>query len=103
MNTYLAIISSVVSTFIMSSLYNKGRLQVDHVQNATLAGGVIIGAVADILIQPHLAIVLGFVGGITATLGFMFLPQLFNTRMKTHDTCGVHSLHAVPGNFVSRF
>ena len=33
------------------------------------------GAVADVLLEPYLAIVLGLVGGVASTLGFIFLPD----------------------------
>ena len=36
---------------------------------------LILGAVADILLEPYLAIVLGLVGGVASTLGFIFLPD----------------------------
>ena len=36
---------------------------------------LIAGAVADVLLEPYLAIVLGLVGGVTSTLGFIFLPD----------------------------
>ena len=98
MNTYLAIISSVVTTFIVSAMTNsEGKLHIDHIQNASLAGGVIIGAIADILLQPYLAILLGALGGVVSTCGFIFLTPLFSDKLKIHDTCGVHSLHAIPG------
>ena len=44
MNTYSSIIASVVATFAVSALSNKeGKLFIDHIQNAVLAGGVSIG------------------------------------------------------------
>ena len=44
MNTYSSIIASVVATFGVSALSNKeGKLHIDHIQNAVLAGGVSIG------------------------------------------------------------
>ena len=44
MNTYSSIIASVVATFAVSALSNKeGKLHIDHIQNAVLAGGVSIG------------------------------------------------------------
>ena len=70
------------------------------------------GAVADILLEPYLAIVLGLVGGVVSTLGFIFLPDwvTFSLRFRNilchhvitlssriHDTCAVHSLHLIPG------
>lgn len=36
---------------------------------------LIAGAVADVLLEPYLAIVLGLVGGVASTLGFIFLPD----------------------------
>ena len=30
---------------------------------------------ADVLLEPYLAIVLGLVGGVASTLGFIFLPD----------------------------
>lgn len=44
MNTYSSILASVIATFAVSAMSNKdGKLQVDHMQNAVLAGGVSIG------------------------------------------------------------
>ena len=98
MNTYSSIIASVLATFVVSSLSNsEGKLHVDHLQNAVLAGGVAVGAVADILLEPYLAIILGLVGGVVSTCGFLFLPDIFTYKLRVHDTCSVHSLHALPG------
>ena len=36
---------------------------------------LILGAVADILLEAYMAIVLGLVGGVASTLGFIFLPD----------------------------
>ena len=44
-----------------------------HVQNATLAGGVAIGSVADMVIGPWAAILIGFISGIISVLGYKFL------------------------------
>ena len=39
-NTYSSIIASVLATFVVSSLSNsQGKLHIDHLQNAVLAGG----------------------------------------------------------------
>ena len=98
MNTYSSILASVMATFVVSSLSNvEGKLHIDHIQNAVLAGGVAVGAVADILLEPYVAIILGLVGGLASTCGFLFLPDFFTFKLRVHDTCSVHSLHAIPG------
>ena len=44
-----------------------------HVQNAALAGGVIMGANADFLVQPCIALVMGSVAGIVSVLGYFYV------------------------------
>lgn len=45
----------------------------EHVQNSTLAGGVAIGAVADMPIGVFAALIIGFVAGSVSAFGFRFL------------------------------
>ena len=42
----------------------------DDILNATLAGGVIIGAPAGVVINPGLALAIGIFAGVISTLGF---------------------------------
>ena len=44
-----------------------------HVQNATLAGGVAVGSIADMIIGPWAGLFIGFIGGIIAVAGSRFL------------------------------
>ena len=44
-----------------------------HVQNATLAGGVAVGAAANLNIHPWGAMLVGTIAGIISTLGFQYL------------------------------
>ncbi len=67
-----------------------------HVQNATLAGGVAIGAIADMAISPASALFIGSFAGIISTLGFQYLTEALK-GVKLHDTCGVNNLHGIPG------
>lgn len=61
-----------------------------HVQNATLAGGVAVGAVADMFIQPFGAMIIGSFAGVISTLGFQFLTPLLNRKF-LHDTCTIRN------------
>lgn len=95
-NTYISISASCITTFIVSSMVGKGKLNMVHIQNATLAGGVAIGAIADMAIPPHVAMAIGSVAGVISTLGFEFLTDKLK-EFKLHDTCGVNNLHGIPG------
>ena len=58
-----------------------------HIQNATLAGGVAVGAIADMVIEPFGAMIIGSFAGIISTLGFQFLTPFLNRKKILHDTC----------------
>ena len=47
-----------------------------HVQNATLAGGVAVGTMADMVIKPWGAIFVGMAAGTVCSLGFTYLTVL---------------------------
>jgi ammonium transporter Rh len=57
-----------------------------HVQNATLAGGVAIGTLADMAIKPWKALVIGSLAGILSTVGFQFITPILK-KLRLHDTC----------------
>ena len=43
------------------------------IQNATLSGGVAVGAIADLMIQPYGAFMAGTLCGSVSTLGYRIL------------------------------
>jgi len=96
-NTYLSIAASCIVVFIFSMAFGRGRLNMVHVQNATLAGGVMVGAIADMPIQPYGALLVGSLAGLLSTFGFEKLTPKLNRFV--HDTCGVNNLHGMPGLF----
>ncbi|RVE55726.1 hypothetical protein OJAV_G00228930 [Oryzias javanicus] len=97
-NTYLSLAACVLSAYAISSLVeHKGKLDMVHIQNATLAGGVAVGTCADMAIQPFGAMLIGVVAGIISTLGFKYLSPVLASNLGIQDTCGVHNLHGMPG------
>jgi ammonium transporter Rh len=96
-NTYLSISSSVIASIIVAKATHEGKLEMEIVLNASLAGGVAVGSSCDIIVNPFGAMLAGFVTGIISSLGFAFLSKLLQQKINLHDTCGVLNLHGMPG------
>ncbi|NXL27141.1 RHBGB protein, partial [Glaucidium brasilianum] len=98
LNTLLAMSASTVTTVVASSLLERdGKLSPSHLQNGSLAGGVAIGAVADMAMQPVAALALGSLSAVVCVLGFRFLTPLLVRKLMLQDQCGIHNLHGLPG------
>lgn len=67
------------------------------IQNATLAGGVAMGACANMNINPIWAILIGISSGIISCLGFSKLQAFLESKIGLHDSCGIMNLHCLPG------
>lgn len=97
-NTYLALASTVLTTYAISSLFEKkGKLDMVHIQNSTLAGGVAVGTAAEFMLTPYGSLIVGFCCGILSTLGYIYVTPFLEEKLKIQDTCGIHNLHAMPG------
>ena len=53
-----------------SGFVSSWKFNVVDVQNAILAGGVAVGAVADLMIQPYGALLAGAITGAISTAGY---------------------------------
>jgi len=96
-NTYLSLCACAMSAFAVSALVNPQRkFCMEHIQNATLAGGVAVGASADMMLTPFGSIVIGSLAGVISTLGYQFVSPYLADRWKIADTCGVNNLHGMP-------
>lgn len=67
----------------------------EDIQNATLAGGVAMGAAACMCVDPFGALLVGFVSGILSSCGFVYGTP-FLRKIGIDDTCGVNNLHGMP-------
>lgn len=75
----------------------KEKFYIDHIENATLAGGVIIGASCGIFTNPGASLIIGAFGGVVSSLSFSYLQDVLKDKFGIYDTCGVHNLHGIPG------
>jgi len=94
-NTVLALLASTVVTFVVSAALNGNVLRPVDIQNATLAGGVTIGSLANLNLTPGVALCVGAAAGLLSTFGFARVQDaLCNAGL--HDSCGIHNLHGMP-------
>ncbi|XP_055911608.1 ammonium transporter Rh type B isoform X3 [Eupeodes corollae] len=97
LNTYLSLAGATVTTFVLSALVShENKLDMVHVQNSTLAGGVAVGSVCNLLIGPHGALLIGILSGVVSVFGYRYLSPAITDKLRLHDTCGVHNLHGMP-------
>lgn len=97
-NTLLSLCASCVTAFVASYVIRGERqFNMVDIQNATLAGGVAMGAAADMVLHPAVALGIGCFSGIVSVWGFSKLQPFLERKMGLHDTCGVHNLHGMPG------
>eukprot|EP00288_Rhodomonas_lens_P020057 CAMPEP_0177689264 /NCGR_PEP_ID=MMETSP0484_2-20121128/83_1 /TAXON_ID=354590 /ORGANISM="Rhodomonas lens, Strain RHODO" /LENGTH=536 /DNA_ID=CAMNT_0019199615 /DNA_START=26 /DNA_END=1633 /DNA_ORIENTATION=+ len=96
-NTVLSIGSSTIAAFLVSAIVNRGRFDMVHVQNATLAGGVALGASADLIIQPGWSVLIGTLAGSISVVGYKWISPFMQNKLDVVDTCGIHNLHGMPG------
>uniref|UniRef100_A0ACB8G7R3 Uncharacterized protein n=1 Tax=Sphaerodactylus townsendi TaxID=933632 RepID=A0ACB8G7R3_9SAUR len=74
MNTYFSLAASTLATFAASAFVNTGgKLDMVHIQNAALAGGVVVGTSGEMALTPFGAMIAGVLAGFISTLGFKFL------------------------------
>jgi len=97
-NTFLAICSSCLVAFLVTALTDEhSKFRMVEIQNSTIAGGVAIGAAADMMVDPWGAMLAGGVAGTISVLGYKYLTPLLKEKIGLEDTCGIHNLHGMPG------
>lgn len=97
-NTVLALCGATASTYIFSSIFNKGKVVIADMANAALAGGVAIGATCNVVSAP-LSFAIGAIAGALCVFGSAVVQPRIQKLFKIVDTCGVHNLHGMPGLF----
>jgi ammonium transporter Rh len=96
-NTILALCGATLATYALST-YIRGKIDVSDIANASLAGGVAIGAsVANV--TPGWSMIIGSIAGAISVFGFAFIQPKLQKLTGGIDTAGVHNLHGMPGVF----
>lgn len=96
MNTVFSISASALVSVYISRVY-LGKIDMEVLLNATLAGGVMMGAAADIITGPGYCMIAGAIAGAISAFGYLKLNTWCQKKFNLHDTCGVQFLHGIPG------
>ena len=96
LNTYLSMVGSIISTFIVNPLIFNGKIKIEHLLNASYVGGVIIGGCCTICTHGWAAILIGSIGGALSTFCLWKLKQTFK-NCKLEDTLGILHIFGIPG------
>ena len=96
-HTIVSLSSSTVCAFWLSSILNsQKKFRPVDIQNATLAGGVAIGCVANLNIGCIGAVMVGCAAGLVSVVGYNVIQPYLEKTIKLHDVCGIHNLHGMP-------
>lgn len=97
-NTYLAILGSIVGTFCISSIYNLGKIKIKDILNSSFSGAIIISGCCHIIQNLWVSILLGVVFGGLIT----YLCNFISDRLKRkgfYDTSDAIYYHGIPAFF----
>jgi len=95
-NTLVSISGSVMVAVYVSRVKNH-KIDMQIIWNASLAGGVCMGACSDLIVNPGFAMLTGSLAGLISALGYLVADGWLRKTIGLHDTCGVQWLHGVPG------
>ncbi|XP_077985496.1 ammonium transporter Rh type A-like [Glandiceps talaboti] len=99
-NTYYSLAACCVTAFAVSAVINKeNKIDMVHIQNSTLAGGVAVGTCANMMIHPWGAMLIGMLSAFISVVGYKWISDFMLSKLRIHDTCGVNNLHGMPGIF----
>jgi len=95
-NTFLSLCACVASSFVFSRIL-ENKFEAVHVQNSTIAGGVVMGVAAHLQMSPAGALGAGWISGMASVYGFVYLAPRLNNKLGVQDICGINNLHGMPG------
>jgi ammonium transporter Rh len=94
-NVVIALCGSTLATYLATVALRR-KISISDIANASLAGGVAIGATCAA--ASHVtALIIGVLAGILSTVGFAVIQPRIEKAFRMIDTCGVTNLHGWPG------
>jgi ammonium transporter Rh len=94
-NVVIALCGSTLATYFVS-VGLRHKICISDIANASLAGGVAIGATCASANHPT-AFLIGILAGTLSTFGFAVIQPKIEKLFRMIDTCGVTNLHGWPG------
>ncbi|CAH2214555.1 ammonium transporter [Tepidibacter aestuarii] len=94
-NTVFALCGATLATYIFSRII-RGKIEIEDIANAALAGGVAIGSLCDTT-TPGYSMLIGIAAGAISTIGYSILAPKVEKLIKGTDSCGINNLHGMPG------
>lgn len=94
-NTIFALCGATFATYIFSKII-RGKIEIEDIANAALAGGVAIGSTCD-MTTPGYALLIGIAAGALSVIGYSIIAPKLQNLIKGTDTCGINNLHGMPG------
>lgn len=94
-NTVFALCGATLSTYVFSRII-RGKIEIEDIANAALAGGVAIGSLCDTT-TPGYSMLIGIAAGALSTIGYSILAPKVEKLIKGTDSCGINNLHGMPG------
>jgi len=94
-NTIFALCGATLATYIFTKII-RGKIEIEDIANAALAGGVAIGSTCD-MTTPGYAMLIGIAAGALSVVGYCIISPKVQKLIKGTDTCGINNLHGMPG------
>jgi ammonium transporter Rh len=94
-NVVIALCGSTLATYFVSVSLRR-KICISDIANASLAGGVAIGATCATANHP-VSFLIGILAGTLSTFGFAVIQPRIEKAFRMIDTCGVTNLHGWPG------
>jgi len=101
-NTYLGLVGAAATVIILSDFSHENKDKMIHMQTGVLAGGVGIGCLADMYLEPWGALLMGSVTGICAWACIGWWTSFMEKKLQIHDTADCMALHGICA-FISAF